>query len=81
MNLANCLFCLIFCACVEELKDFFSKYGTVAEHEIIRDHATKRSRGFGFIVFENEQDVDSILVNGNMIDMNGTQVGYVYEYS
>ncbi|KAJ0516234.1 putative RNA recognition motif domain, nucleotide-binding alpha-beta plait domain superfamily [Helianthus annuus] len=58
----------------DEFKEFFSKYGKVSEHEIIRDHVTKRPRGFGFIVFESEQAVDEILANGNMIDMNGTQV-------
>ncbi|XP_074365473.1 heterogeneous nuclear ribonucleoprotein 1-like isoform X1 [Apium graveolens] len=58
----------------EELKDFFSKYGNVVEHEIIRDHTTKRSRGFGFVVFDSEQVVDNILVDTNKIDMNGTQV-------
>lgn len=46
----------------------------MVEHEIIRDHATKRSRGFGFVVFDSEQVVDTILVDGNMIDMNGTKV-------
>ncbi|KAJ1386115.1 RNA-binding domain superfamily [Sesbania bispinosa] len=58
----------------DELKNFFSKYGKVVEHEIIRDHTTKRSRGFGFIVFDNEKVVDNILADGNMIDMAGTQV-------
>ncbi|KAH7860532.1 hypothetical protein Vadar_014627 [Vaccinium darrowii] len=58
----------------DEFKNFFSKYGKVGEHEIIRDHETRRSRGFGFIVFDNEQVVDNILANGNKIDMSGTQV-------
>ncbi|KAF9623189.1 hypothetical protein IFM89_037770 [Coptis chinensis] len=58
----------------DEFKNFFSKYGNVVEHQIIRDHTTNRSRGFGFIVYDNEQVVDDILVNGNMIDMDGTQV-------
>ncbi|XP_058211237.1 uncharacterized protein LOC131323450 [Rhododendron vialii] len=58
----------------DEFKNFFSKYGKVVEHEIIRDHETRRSRGFGFIVFDNEQVVDNILANGNKIDMSGTQV-------
>ncbi|KAK6238716.1 hypothetical protein QUC31_004185 [Theobroma cacao] len=58
----------------DEFKNFFSKYGKVVEHEIIRDHATKRSRGFGFIVFDTEKVVDNMLANGNMIDMEGTQV-------
>ena len=44
------------------------------EHQIIRDHETNRSRGFGFIVFDEEEVVDEILSKGNMIDMSGTQV-------
>ncbi|KAL7258512.1 hypothetical protein ACSBR1_004611 [Camellia fascicularis] len=58
----------------DEFKNFFSKYGKVVEHEIIRDHVTKRSRGFGFVVFDNELVVDTILANGNMIDMEGSQM-------
>ncbi|CAO2814305.1 unnamed protein product [Amaranthus hypochondriacus] len=57
-----------------EFKEFFSKYGKVVEHEIILDHATKRSRGFGFIVFDNEKVVDDILADGNMIEMNDSRV-------
>lgn len=64
----------------DELKNFFSKYGNVVEHEIIRDHATKRSRGFGFIVFDNDKVVDNILSDGNMIDMAGTQVSYIWYF-
>lgn len=70
--------CLNIFLLTEELKDFFSKYGNVVEHEIIRDHTTKRSRGFGFVVFDSEQVVDSILVDTNKIDMNGTKVRYFY---
>lgn len=58
----------------EELKDFFSKYGKVVDHEIILDHATKRSRGFGFVVFDNEKVVDEILADGNMVEMSGSRV-------
>jgi len=49
----------------------------VAEYEIIRDHATNRSRGFGFIVFDAEKTVDELLAKkGNMIDLNGSQVRF-----
>uniref|UniRef100_A0A5B7AD56 RRM domain-containing protein n=2 Tax=Davidia involucrata TaxID=16924 RepID=A0A5B7AD56_DAVIN len=58
----------------DELKNFFSKYGRVIEHQIIRDHETNRSRGFGFIIFDSEEVVDELLSEGNMIDMEGTQV-------
>lgn len=50
----------------------------MVEHEIIRDHTTKRSRGFGFVVFDSEQVVDNILVDTNKIDMGGTKVHYIY---
>ena len=44
-------------------------------HEIICDHSTNRSRGFGFVVFDSEKTVDELLAKkGNMIDLAGTQV-------
>ncbi|KAF5461220.1 hypothetical protein F2P56_021037, partial [Juglans regia] len=58
----------------DEFKNFFSKYGEVVEHQIICDHETQRSRGFGFIIFDNDEVVDEMLSNGNMIEMAGTQV-------
>ncbi|KAG6482683.1 heterogeneous nuclear ribonucleoprotein A1, A2/B1 homolog [Zingiber officinale] len=59
----------------DQFKNYFSEFGRVEEHEIIRDHTTNRSRGFGFIVFENEKDVDDLLAKkGNMIDLAGTKV-------
>ncbi|XP_034678775.1 heterogeneous nuclear ribonucleoprotein 1 [Vitis riparia] len=58
----------------DEFKNFFSKYGKVVEHQIIRDHETNRSRGFGFIIFDSEEVVDEMISKGNMIDMAGTQV-------
>lgn len=58
----------------DEFRDFFSKFGMVVDHQIVRDHETNRSRGFGFIVFDSEEVVDDLLSNGNYIDMAGSQV-------
>ncbi|KAE8668772.1 RNA-binding family protein isoform 2 [Hibiscus syriacus] len=58
----------------DEFKDYFTQYGEVREHEIIRYHATNRSHGFGFITFETEQAVDDLLEKGNKIDFVGAQV-------
>ncbi|KAJ0989711.1 hypothetical protein J5N97_008067 [Dioscorea zingiberensis] len=58
----------------DEFKNFFSTHGKVVDHQIIRDHSTNRSRGFGFIVFDTEQVVDDLLAKGNMIDLAGSQV-------
>ncbi|KAI3678774.1 hypothetical protein L6452_38077 [Arctium lappa] len=46
----------------------------VAEHLIIRDHGTDRSCGFGFVIFGSVEVVDELLSNGNVIDMDGTQM-------
>lgn len=66
--------------CLDELKNFFSKHGKVVEHQIIRDHETNRSRGFGFVIFDSEDAVDEMLSKGNMIDMAGTQVSLFERY-
>lgn len=43
----------------EELAEFFSKYGAIEEAIIVTDNATGRSRGFGFVTFENDADADA----------------------
>ncbi|CAA2987606.1 heterogeneous nuclear ribonucleo 1 [Olea europaea subsp. europaea] len=58
----------------DEFKDFFSMFGEVKEQQIMRDHSSGRSRGFGFITFETEQSVDDILANGNRLEFAGAQV-------
>lgn len=47
------------------------------EHQIIRDHETNRSRGFGFVIFDSEEVVDELLSKGNMVDMADTKVSFV----
>ncbi|RXH89375.1 hypothetical protein DVH24_031732 [Malus domestica] len=59
---------------VEEFSDFFSQYGEVKEHQIMRDHSTGRSRGFGFVTFDTEQAVDELLDKGNKLEFAGAQV-------
>lgn len=49
----------------------------MVEHQIICDHETNRSRGFGFVIFDSDEVVDELLSNGKMIDMAGTQVRLV----
>jgi RNA recognition motif-containing protein len=62
------------CTCADEFRDFFTRYGEVKDHQIMRDHATNRSRGFGFVTFDTEEAVDDLLSMGNKIEFAGTQV-------
>lgn len=41
------------------------------------DHNTGRSRGFGFVTFDNEDAVQKVLSDGRMHELNGKQVSYL----
>ncbi|XP_010555950.1 PREDICTED: heterogeneous nuclear ribonucleoprotein A3 homolog 2-like isoform X2 [Tarenaya hassleriana] len=58
----------------DEFKEFFMQFGEVKEHQIMRDHSSGRSRGFGFVTYDNEDVVDDLLVKGNRIEFAGAQV-------
>lgn len=46
-------------SCTErEFRDYWEHWGTVQEAEIKVDPYTKKSRGFGFITFQNPDTVD-----------------------
>lgn len=50
------------------LRDYFSKYGTVEELKIMKDPATGRSRGFGFLTFESSKSVDEVVKTQHILD-------------
>uniref|UniRef100_A0A3B3QTQ2 Cold inducible RNA binding protein n=1 Tax=Paramormyrops kingsleyae TaxID=1676925 RepID=A0A3B3QTQ2_9TELE len=54
----------------ESLEEAFSKYGTIAKVDVIRDRETHRSRGFGFVTFENPEDAKDAMaaMNGKSVD-------------
>ncbi|TRY81755.1 hypothetical protein DNTS_031667 [Danionella cerebrum] len=54
----------------QSLEDAFSKYGTIAKVDVIRDRETDRSRGFGFVTFENPEDAKDAMaaMNGKSVD-------------
>ncbi|XP_046981263.1 RNA-binding protein Musashi homolog 2 isoform X1 [Schistocerca americana] len=45
----------------EKLKEYFGMFGTVTDVLIMKDPVTQRSRGFGFITFEDPQTVEKVL--------------------
>ncbi len=47
------------------LKEFFSQYGEVVYTKVAFNKDTKRSRGFWFVVFANEEDAAKALEEAN----------------
>ena len=61
----------------EELMELFEPYGKVRSAQIIKDHVSKRSKGFGFVEMEKEDEastaiekLDGTELRGRTIKMN-----------
>ena len=54
----------------DELADAFSQFGTVASAKVITDRDTGRSKGFGFVEFENDDEGKAAEAG-----MNGKELG------
>uniref|UniRef100_A0A8C5PDB5 RRM domain-containing protein n=1 Tax=Leptobrachium leishanense TaxID=445787 RepID=A0A8C5PDB5_9ANUR len=54
----------------QNLEQVFCKYGAISEVVVVKDRETKRSRGFGFVTYENPDDAkDAMLaINGKSVD-------------
>lgn len=52
----------------DSLKNYFSQYGEVIDVTVMRDNATGRSRGFGFLTFENARCVTEVLKKEHFLD-------------
>ena len=58
----------------DKLKEIFSAFGEVEEATIIIDKFSRRSKGFGFVTFVNDEDADKALAEMNSKDVEGRQV-------
>ncbi|WVZ20756.1 hypothetical protein V8G54_008078 [Vigna mungo] len=57
----------------EEFKQYFERFGRITDVVVMQDSVTHRPRGFGFITFDSEESVQSVMVK-NFHDLNGRQV-------
>lgn len=55
----------------DQLLEVFSKIGPVVEAKVIFDRNTNRSRGFGFVTFEKEEDAQEALKQLNETELAG----------
>lgn len=52
----------------ESLREYFSQFGDVQECTVMRDSATGRSRGFGFLTFRDPKTVNTVMVKEHYLD-------------
>jgi len=52
----------------EKLRDHFQAYGEVVEIVVMKDRATGRGRGFGFVVFADPAVADGVVTEKHTID-------------
>ena len=54
-----------------ELKGLFEEYGEVSSAKIIMDKVTQRSRGFGFVEMDSDEDAKKAIAGLNNKEVEG----------
>ena len=58
----------------DTLKAHFEQAGTVASAKVITDRESGRSRGFGFVEYENDAEGDAAVEKLNNSDLDGRTI-------
>ncbi|EFN53389.1 hypothetical protein CHLNCDRAFT_36600 [Chlorella variabilis] len=58
----------------DQFREYFSQFGEVVEAQIMQDHMSGRSRGFGFVTFAEDASAESVFAAGTMHDLGGKKV-------
>jgi RNA recognition motif-containing protein len=58
----------------ESLKAEFSKFGAVSEAVIIKNKFNNRSKGFGFVTFDNDAEADEAIAKTNGMELEGRKM-------
>ena len=56
------------------LREAFSPFGEIAEATVIVDRDTGRSRGFGFVTFEDDEAADKAIAAMNNTELDGRTI-------
>jgi RNA recognition motif-containing protein len=58
----------------EDLKEIFEEYGTVTETKIISDKFSGRSKGFGFVEMESDEEANNAIKELNNAEVSGRNI-------
>ena len=55
----------------EDLKTLFEQHGEVSDAIVITDRQSGRSRGFGFVTMDNDEEANKALEECNGVEIDG----------
>ncbi|HSN57224.1 MAG TPA: RNA-binding protein, partial [Candidatus Sulfomarinibacteraceae bacterium] len=58
----------------EGLREAFAPFGEIAEAVVVSDRDTGRSRGFGFVTFEDDEAADQAVAALNGTELDGRTI-------
>lgn len=58
----------------DELKELFAAHGSVASATVVRDRDSGRSKGFGFVEYENDEEGKAAEAALNGSDLGGRSI-------
>ena len=58
----------------EGLRNAFGTHGTISEAVVVSDRDTGRSRGFGFVTFEDDEAADKAVAALNGTELDGRTI-------
>ena len=58
----------------DSLRAFFEQFGTVEKAEVVREKDSGRSRGFGFVEYEDDDEADKAIAEADGKELDGRNI-------
>lgn len=58
----------------DQLAELFQEFGTVASAKVIMDRDTNRSKGFGFVEYESDEEAQAAIAAMNDKEVDGRRI-------